>query len=249
MIKIIFCAFNEERNLQKLLVDINHELQILNCDYEIIACLDGSNDSSLQIISDFQKSHTIKILPIKNQRGLGIAYKRIFLDLVNNSADDDLIISLDADNTHNPEQIAAMLDHFKQNSLDVLIASRFCDSSIMDHFPLYRKMISKSISIFFQNLFPITKVGGDKLQDYTSGYRIYRSSKIKELFKIEKEDFITEPEFTYTCEFLIKLSRIKCRIDEIAISYDYGQKIGKSKLRIGRNFFRLMILTTNLLFK
>jgi dolichol-phosphate mannosyltransferase len=92
----------------------------------------------------------------------------------------------------------------------------------------------------------VKKISGEKLQDFTSGYRLYKVGKLKKLFEIKKDQFICEPEFTYTCELLIKLSRINCRIDEIAISYDYGKKIGVSKLRIFRNFCRLMILLVKL---
>lgn len=251
MIKILFCALNEAENLPKLLVNLNHEMQILQRDFEIIVCLDGSNDESLQIISDFQKFHPIKILPLKNQRGLGLAYKRLFEEVIKNSSDDasddDLIISLDADNTHNPEQIPEMLRHFETEDLDLLIASRFCNTSVMSDFPIHRQFISKSTSILFQNLFSVKKIYGEKLQDFTSGYRIYKAKKLKELFAIKKNNFITEPEFAYTCELVVNLARINSRIDEIAISYDYGNKIGKSKLRIFRNFTRLIILLIKLL--
>ena len=246
MIKIIFCALNEAQSLKKLLVNIGHEMQVLGHDYEIIACLDGSTDESFQLLTDFQKFHPIKILPLKNERGLGLAYKRLFLEVVKNSAEDDLVISLDADNTHDPEQISEMLQNFESNALDVLVASRFCNKSIMADFPLHRKLISKSTSIILQNLFAIEKKSGGFLQDYTSGYRIYKVTKLKELFEIHQDNFITEPEFTYTCELLIKLSRLDCDIEETAISYDYGKKIGVSKLRILRNFWRLMILITKL---
>lgn len=246
MIKIIFCALNEAQNLKKLLVNISHEIQTTSHDFEIIACLDGSNDESFDLLTAFQKFHPIKILPLKNERGLGLAYKRLLLDVIRNSDDDDLIISLDADNTHNPEQIHEMLEHFQTNNLDLLVASRFCDKSIMENFPFHRKLISKSISILFQILFSVKNISGSKLQDFTSGYRIYKAQKLKELYKIHQNKFVTEPEFTYTCELLIKLSRINCRIDELPISYDYGEKIGDSKLRIMRNFYRLMILLTRL---
>lgn len=247
MLKIIFCALNEAQNLPKLLVNLNHEMQILQHDFKIIACLDSSNDESLQIISDFQKFHPIKILPLKNQRGLGLAYKRLFEEVIKNSNDDDLIISLDADNTHNPEQIPEMLHHFEKHNLDLLIVSRFCNTSVMSDFPIHRQFISKSTSILFQNLFSVKKIYGEKLQDFTSGYRIYKAKKLKELFEIKKNNFITEPEFAYTCELVINLARLNSRVDEIAISYDYGNKIGKSKLRIFRNFTRLIILLIKLL--
>ncbi len=238
---------DEAQNLKKFLVNVSHEMQALQHDFEIIACLDGSKDESFNLVSDFAKFHPVKILPLKNERGLGLAFKRLFLDVIENSADDDLVISLDADNTHNPEQIFEMLEHFKKNNLDLLVASRFCSSSVMADFPLRRQLISKSISLLLQNLFSVKKISGQKLQDFTSGYRIYKVEKLKKLFALEKNQFITEPEFTYTCELLIKLARINCRIDEIAISYDYGKKLGVSKLRIMRNFWRLIILLGKLL--
>ena len=251
MIKIIFCALNEEESLKKLLINISHEMQVVQRDFEIIACLDGSTDKSFELLTAFSKFHPVKILPLRNERGLGLAFKRIFLDVIENSSHEatgeDIVISLDADNTHNPAQIPEMLARFEANNLDLLVASRFCNQSVMADFPFYRKLISKSISVLLQILFSVKKISGKKLQDFTSGYRIYKVQKLKELYAKEKNNFITEPEFTYTCELLIKLSRVNSRIDEIAISYDYGQKLGESKLRIMRNFWRLIILLTKLL--
>lgn len=246
MIKIIFCCLNEAQNLHKLLLSLNHEMENLQRDFEIIICLDGTNDNSIKVISTFEKLCTIKILPQVSQRGLGLAYKRLFSEIIRHSKDEDLVISLDADNTHNPEQISEMITHFEKNSLDFLVASRFCGNSVMSDFPIHRQLISKCTSILLQTIFAVKKISGEKLQDYTSGYRIYRAKKLKELFEKEKDNFITEPEFTYTCELLIKLSRLKSRIDEIPISYDYGNKIGKSKLRIMRNFWRLFVMLIKL---
>lgn len=246
MIKILLCCLNEAQNLQKLLVNISHEMQILQRDFEIIFCLDGTTDESLRIISDFQKFHKIKVLPQKNQRGAGIAYKRLALDVIENSADEDLVISLDADNTHNPEQIPTMIEHFEKNNLDLLVASRFCDKSVVSGFPLYRRFISKFTSLLLQNIFPIRKISGAKLQDYTSGYRIFRAKKLREVFAKEKDKFITEAEFTYTAELLIKLSRLSSRADEIPLIYNYGNKLGESKLRIARNAWRLLVTIINL---
>ena len=246
MLKVIFCALNEEENLKKFLINLLHELQNLQQEFEIIACLDCSTDGSFELLSSFAKTYPLKILPLKNQRGLGVSYKRLFLDVIENCRDDDLVISLDADNTHNPNQISAMLTHFKNNNLDFLVASRFLENSVMADFPLHRKFISKSTSFILQSLFAVKKISGKNLQDFTSGYRVYKVEKLKKLFEIEKNNFISEPEFTYTCELLIKLSRLKIRLDEIALSYDYGQKNGKSKLRIMRNFWRLIVMVCKL---
>jgi len=243
MLKIFLCCYNEAQNLKKLLSDLEREMQLVKRDFEVWFCLDGTSDDSVEVIKTFSNLKTV-ILPQINQRGLGLAYKRLFFEAVKNFSNEDLIISLDADNSHNPAQIPLMLEHFEKNNLDFLVASRFCGNSVMEEFPLHRKLISKSISLLLQTFFPIKKINGKNLQDYTSGYRVYRSAVIKKLFAKEKTNFISEPEFTYTCEFLIKLSRLKIRVDEIAISYEYGKKIGASKLRIMRNFWRLIVMLT-----
>ncbi len=246
MIKIIFCCLNEEKSLKQFLQNIIDETALIKENFEIIICLDGTKDNSLAVIKSFSQIK-ITTLPIINQRGLGLAFKRIFLEIIKNSNDNDLIISLDSDNTHNPAQIAEMLKYFSENNLDLLIASRFCNKSTMNSFPLYRRLISRAVSIILQSFFPIKKINQKKLQDYTSGYRIYRAQKIKELYAKEGIKFISEPEFTYTCELLIKLSRINLRVDETAIFYEYGKKLEKSKLRIMPNFRRLIIMIKNLI--
>jgi dolichol-phosphate mannosyltransferase len=246
LIKIIFCALNEAQNLNKLVTDLVHEIQNLQHNVEIIACLDGTVDESVKIINSFQKLYPIKILPLKDKKGLGLAYKRLFLEVLKNSSDDDLVISLDADNTHNPGQIPRIVQYFKKKSLDLLVVSRFCNNSIVADFPMHRRLISKAVSILLQNLFAVKKISGQKLQDFTSGYRVYKVKKLRELFLLQKNNFITEPEFTYTCELLIKLSHLNSNIDEVPISYDYGKKLGASKMHLFRNFWRLFILLAKL---
>lgn len=252
LIKVLLCCLNEEKNLPKVFTDLFCELKDLGEKFEVIMCVDGTFDGSSRVIAEFQKSYKIIVLPKKNQRGLGLAYKRLFLEVIKNHSDDaigdDLLITLDADNTHNPKQLREMLKHFRKNSLDLLVASRFCGNSVMSDFPIHRQLISKSTSLLLQNIFAAKKISGKKLQDYSSGYRIYSVKKLKKLFAKEKDNFITEPEFTYTCELLIKLARLDSRLDEIPIFYDYGKKIGKSKLRVGRNFWRLLVMLRRLFF-
>jgi dolichol-phosphate mannosyltransferase len=248
LLKIILCAFNEAQNFKKLLSDLTLQLHILQRDFEIIFCLDGTTDSSVAIINEFSVNNKITILPITNSRGLGRAYKKIFLHLIQTCNDDDLIISLDADNTHNPKQIPDLIAHFEKNSLDFLVASRFYEKSIIHSFPIHRRFISKSTSIILQTLFQVKNIHNKNILDYTSGYRVYKANALKQIYKIYRDNFILEPEFTYTCELLIKIAKNNFRLDEIAILYDYDKKIGKSKLKIIRNFYRLIIMILNLKF-
>jgi len=248
LLKIILCAFNEAQNFKKLLTDLTLQLHILQRDFEIIFCLDGTTDNSMQIINEFSVNSKITILPIENTRGLGRAFKKVFLHLIKTCDDNDLVISLDADNTHNPKQIPDLITHFEKNSLDFLVASRFYEKSIIHSFPIHRRFISKTTSIILQTLFKVKNIHNKNILDYTSGYRLYKAKTLKKIYQNYQNNFIIEPEFTYTCELLIKIARNKFRLDEIPILYDYDKKIGKSKLKIMRNFYRLILMIFNLKF-
>jgi dolichol-phosphate mannosyltransferase len=248
LIKIILCAFNEAKNIQKLIPSIIHEFELMQREFEIIFCLDCSTDNSVEIIENFKNKCLITILPIDNQRGLGLAYKKAFLHVIFNAKPEDLIISFDADCTHNPSQLKNMIKVFDEKNLDFMVASRFVNSSSIAHFPKYRKLISSSISLFLQSLFPI-KNSQNKIKDYTSGYRIYKNNILQKLYKKLATKFITETDFTCLIEILIKLNQQKLlnNFEEYPIQYEYGEKIGASKLRLSRNFYRLIILSIKLL--
>jgi dolichol-phosphate mannosyltransferase len=248
LIKIILCAFNEAKNLEKLISAIIHEFELMAKNFEIIFCLDCTTDNSVKIIEGFRDKCQITILPIDNQRGLGIAYKKAFLHVIQNCDKNDIIISFDADCTHNPSQIPAMLEIFTKDNLDLMIASRFVDKSSIKHFPFYRKMISLSISILLRNLFPI-KNSKNQIKDYTSGYRIYKNSVLQFLFEKKDQQFITEKDFTCLIEILIRLNQVQAikNFCEYPIKYDYSGKIGASKLRLFHNFYRLIFLCFKLL--
>ncbi len=243
MIKIILCAFNEAQNLQKLIPSIIQEFELMQRKFEIIFCLDCSTDNSVEVINKFKINCPITILPIENQRGLGLAYKKAFLHVIFNALDDDLIISFDADCTHNPEQLKDMIKIFEEKKLDFMVASRFVNSSSISHFPKYRILISKSISLFLQFFFPI-RSNSCKIQDYTSGYRIYKNSCLKKIYEKLNINFIAEKDFTCLIEILIKLKQFDIinSFAEYPIKYEYGEKIGASKLRLGKNLIRLIIL-------
>ncbi len=248
MIKIILCAFNEAKNIEKLIPSIIHEFELMQRKFEIIFCLDCSTDNSVEVIDKYKKICPITILPIENQRGLGIAYRKAFLYTIFNSDCHDLIVSFDADCSHNPSQLKDMIKIFENKNLDFMVASRFVNKSSMSHFPLYRKIISKSISIFLQKIFPI-KNQESIIKDYTSGYRIYKNHILQNLYKKIGKNIIQENDFTCLIEILIKLNKNKLinNFEEFPIKYEYGEKIGASKLRLFHNFYRLIILTTKLL--
>jgi dolichol-phosphate mannosyltransferase len=239
MIKIILCALNEVQNLKILLPEINAQMKRINLPYQILICLDGSSDDSKEYILTQKNSYPIEILPQINEKGLGKAMKRLFLKAASTSNDNELIISMDADNTHFPSQIE---DLITKNKGDVVILSRFCKESKMLGFPFYRILISKTTSFVMRLFFGIRDIENKKIKDYSSGYRCYRVKSIKKLIEEFGDNFITNQDFTYTCELLINLDKIGAKFQELPLHYDYSKKIGESKLRFFSNAKSLLRL-------
>ena len=99
------------------------------------------------------------------------ALKAIFARFANRriiASDDDLIVVMDADDTHKPEQIPMMVKRMYQKA-DVVIGSRFQPGSEWHGIPWHRQLLSWGVSLLFQTLAPIRGV-----RDHSCGYRLYR---------------------------------------------------------------------------
>lgn len=266
MIIIALAALNEATNLEKIIVEFSSEIcklqsdnnKISQRDLELkqyiphfIICIDGSSDNSQEIISKLQDVYPITLLPPQNTRGLGLAFGRIFDYFLNNYHKGDILITLDADLTHQSADLSKLMMAFKTEKHDLIIGSRFCNGSKISGFPLFRIFISRSVAILLKILTFIITKEKSKINDYTSGYRIYKFEKLQELQTLaisKKESLIEEVHFTYTVEILLKLIRLKANIYEVGIDYCYKNKIGKSKLNFFNNFVGLISLILRFFF-
>jgi dolichol-phosphate mannosyltransferase len=236
MLYIILPCLNESENLKIIIPEIQN---VLKGDYKILVCYDCSNDNTKEVVENFKNT---ELLEYQKQKGLGIAFKRLFLRAIGQGKNEDIIIGFDADNTHSPEGIKLLLEKIN-SGYDVAIQSRFCKESSNVGFSIFRMLISKSISFTMSSFFPV----GEKIKDYTSSYRAYRLSILKTAFEKWQNNFITETEFTYTIETMVKLGNLTKKICETPLQYRYDKKIGKSKLRIIKNGIRFACLFFKLL--
>ena len=118
----------------------------------------------------------------------------------------ELFIEMDADMSHNPNELIRNISYFQQKKLDLLISSRYKKKSEIINWPLNRKILSFSsnkLSKLALNV-PIT--------DYTNGYRIYSNSAAK--FIVKNCGKIGDG-YIVLSEILIQLFYNKFKIDEI----------------------------------
>ena len=223
---ILLPAYNEEKSILKLVPKIDKVLKNENFDYRIIICNDGSNDGTADVINNFIKIYPITLINHIINRGLGETSRDNFEKAAAISKNEDIIIRMDADNTHEPKYMINMINKIKEG-FDVVIASRFVRKKSQIGVSGYRNFISMGANFFMKIFFPIKYV-----KDYSWGYRAYSAEIIKKSISIYGHSFIQLKGLGFTCtlEKLIKLNLLGAKITEIPFILRYDKKQGKSKM-------------------
>ncbi|MEE2710078.1 MAG: glycosyltransferase [Gemmatimonadota bacterium] len=224
MLIILLPAYNESQGISQLLVRINQAFH--DFAYHIVVVNDGSSDETGTLVQEAADNGPVTLLTHSVNQGLGRAMHTGIEYVCNTWSGDDILVTMDADNTHDPELIHEMYKELKK-AADIVIASRFIGCATQIGVPLYRKVLSTGARIIFQLIFP---VGAN---DYTSGYRMYRVSLLQKAMKCY-QPFIEANGFVVMVEILLKLSKLKPEISEVPLILRYDLKESASKLRLVR---------------
>lgn len=188
-------AYNEEKNIAKILA------QLIDKEYQIIVCNDGSNDLTGLIA---EKMGAVVIQHEKNL-GYGAAIRSIFQKAKDVNC--DILVTFDTDGQHRIEDISKVIEPILNKDADIVIGSRFLNNN--NEVPTYRKIGIKAI----------TKISNAStelnLSDSQSGFRSYNKKAIDEL---NPSDF----GMGVSTELLIKASQKKLKILEVPITILYG---------------------------
>ena len=229
MIYLILPSYNEEKNLVKMFKQINN----LKVASNIIVILidDCSIDNTMALKSMKNK---FKIIYKRHSRnmGLSIALESGFNLVKNIAKKNDLIVTMDSDNTHPIKIIPRMMDVLVNNNSDIIIASRFLPTSKINGLSFFREFLSWAAKHIYSFSFPYKN-----LKEYTGNFRIYRSYLIKKLMKNRK--FFKNEDFNIVVKILLFFIKNikKLKISEYPLILNYQHKMGASKMRIGRNIF------------
>lgn len=231
-------AYNEEAGIGNLLRTISRYRNLSRYNINVLVVNDGSKDKTAQIVKLYAKEHKyVTLVEHPENKGLGEAVKTILRYAIENQEDDDILVTMDADNTHSPYLIESMVGTLISHRLDLVVASRFTKGGFELGLNSLRKLYSRGAMFFFKVFFRIRN-----LNDYSSGFRAYRIGIIKEAQKRWRE-LITTNGFDCMAEIAAKFSRMKIRAGEIPLILNYGAKDGESKMKVAktiRGYFSLL---------
>jgi glycosyltransferase involved in cell wall biosynthesis len=215
-VSVVIPVFNEEQTVGDIITRTKRTLEQMGVPYEILVVDDGSVDKSADI-SQAKEAHVIK----ENHQGKGYALRSGF-----RQAKGELIVTLDADGSHKPEEISLVALCIKEDRADFVIGTRFFNSVNKTKIP----KVNRTGNRLFNDL--IGFLTGVKVSDSQSGFRAIKSSLIKGM-KLRSRGYEVES------EILIKALRMGARIAETPISFDQ-RTVGVSKLDPIRDGLRIL---------
>src|SRR5262249_31445458 len=139
----------------------------------VVVYNDGSTDSTSIIARQWQKHLSLVLLDCAQNKGLGAGLRALVRHVAETAHDEDILVMMDCDDTHDPSQIRAMLSAIADGA-DVVIVSRFMRGCCVRGVPPLRHIAAFGAGALCKLIHPVQGV-----QDYTCGYRAYRVSALK----------------------------------------------------------------------
>jgi dolichol-phosphate mannosyltransferase len=227
---IVLPTYNERDNVERLL----RAVRAVSPTLEVLIVDDNSPDATADLAREVAgELGDIEVLQRTAKHGLGSAYRDGFDHVLyrRNGQAPDVVISMDADLSHDPAVIPTMLRLIEEGA-DAVIGSRYVRGGGTTDWPMRRQLLSKWGNWYTRTVLRLTP------HDCTSGYRAYR---ISALAAIEPQSTTAEG-YAFLTELVRRLTRHGYRIVETPIVFR-DRTDGKSKMS-GRIVLESMLLVT-----
>ncbi|WGH93725.1 polyprenol monophosphomannose synthase [Auritidibacter ignavus] len=208
----IIPTYNEAESLPGTL----QRVRVANPEVDVLVVDDNSPDGTGEWADEqATQDSQLHVLHRTEKNGLGGAYLAGFAWGLERGY--DVLVEMDADGSHQPEQLHRLLDAV--NQADLVIGSRRVPGGKMVNWPWYRKLISMGGSVYPRILL------GLKLTDITAGYRAYRADTLRELDlgAVQSKGYGFQVDMTFRTALAGK------RIVEVPITF-VEREFGESKM-------------------
>jgi len=196
---VIIPTYNEKENAENII----RAVFSLPKDFHILIIDDGSPDGTAAIVKGLQTefSNRLHLIERSGKLGLGTAYITGFKWAIEHGY--DFIFEMDADFSHNPQDLLKLHKACAEEGADLAIGSRYVTGVNVVNWPMGRVLMSYFASKY------VRIVTGMKIADTTAGFKCYRREVLEtiDLDKIKFKGYAFQIEMKYTtykCGFTIK---------------------------------------------
>lgn len=177
---------------------------------------DASPDGTGALADQLAAQNTrVSVLHRSGKLGLGSAYRAGFDWAL--ARDFDLVIEMDADGSHQPKHLEAMLQASK--SADLVIGSRWVDGGEVTNWPKSRVLISRLGNSYARLMLK------SQIRDLTAGYRVYRNDLLAQIIS----EPIRAEGYAFQVELVMRAEAAGARLVEVPITFVERER-GSSKM-------------------
>jgi len=213
-IAVVLPTYCEAENIGSLIRKIQESRRNL-----LITVIDDSSpDGTAEIVKKLQREFSNVLLFVRPQKlGLGTAIITAFQSILSLENQPNYIITMDADYSHNPQDIPRLI-HVARSGYDLVIGSRYCRGGSIVGWHSMRRLISRVANLIASTII------GTTIHDCTSGLRCYSKRYVETVLPYLHSQ-------TYEIQIeTIKQARLQgFSVKEIPITFE-NRKRGKSKL-------------------
>jgi dolichol-phosphate mannosyltransferase len=231
---VVLPAFNEESSLPPRLRRLAEVARTEQVTAWVVD--DGSADGTAAVAEAGVDGLDVRVVRHRGNLGLGRAVLSGLRAALEEAGADDVVVVMDADDTHDPALIRALHAEIDAGA-DVAICSRFVPGGDDRTAPFGRRLLSRGAAKLFHHALDV-----DGVRDFTSGYRAYRASLLTRASAHWGERLIEEQGFACMVELLLKLRHCRPVITEVPLNLQYDRKRGPSKLKLRRTIMQYLKL-------
>jgi len=179
---------------------------------------DDSPDGTGRIADELAaRDQRIRVRHRAAKQGLGRAYLDGFGIALESGA--SVVVQMDADFSHDPGVLPALIEHVIDGSADLVIGSRYTDGGGVVDWGVGRRVISRGGSLFARTVL------GLGVRDLTGGFKAWRSTTLAAV----PFDGVHAGGYVFQIEMTFRASRLGARIREIPITFR-DRRVGQSKM-------------------
>jgi len=215
---VIIPTYNEKGNIDRIIPKIFS----LSTSFDILIIDDNSPDKTADIVKDLQKKYKnqLHLIEREGKLGLGTAYITGFKWALENNY--DYIIEMDADFSHDPEDLPRLYNACAREGADLAIGSRYKNGTNVVNWPIGRILMSYFASKY------VSIITGMRINDTTAGFKCYKK-KVIETINLDNIKF---KGYAFQIEMKFKAWKHKFNLVEVPIIFT-NRKVGTSKMSGG----------------
>ena len=215
---VIIPTYNEKENIERMI----RKVFSLEKAFDILIIEDNSPDGTGNIVKGLQNEfpNRLFIIERKGKLGLGTAYIAGFKWSIEKKY--NYIFEMDADFSHNPDDLVNLYTACSLNGVDVAVGSRYKTGVNVVNWPMSRVLLSYFASKYVRF---ITRL---PINDTTAGFKCYKR-KVLETIELDNIRF---KGYAFQIEMKFTAWKIGFKVDEVPIIFT-DRKFGQSKMRGG----------------